>query len=63
MPKINIRSLRRTGRNLGLELREVEPHNEGSMLNIEDSILSKEETMLTITLFLVLEVEEEEEVE
>jgi hypothetical protein len=54
--RINIRSPRRTGRNLRLELREVEPHS-------EDNILSREEIMLTTTLFLVLEVEEEEEVE
>jgi hypothetical protein len=53
LPRINIRSPKRTGRNLKLELREVEPHREGS-------ILSKEEIMLTITLFLILEVEEEE---
>jgi hypothetical protein len=41
----------------------VEPHSEGNMLNREGSILNIEEIMLTITLFLVLEVEEEEEVE
>jgi hypothetical protein len=34
----------------------VEPHKEGSILNIE-------EIMLITTLFLILEVEEEEEVE
>jgi hypothetical protein len=34
----------------------VEPHREGG-------ILSREEIMLTTTLFLILEVEEEEEVE
>jgi hypothetical protein len=56
LPKINIRSPRRNGRNLRLKLREVEPHREGR-------IMSKEEIMLTTTLFLVLEVEEEEEVE
>jgi hypothetical protein len=56
LPRINIRSPGKNGRNLRLELREVEPHS-------EDNILSREEIMLTITLFLVLEVEEEEEVE
>jgi hypothetical protein len=56
LPRINIRSPRRTGRNLRTELREVEPHR-------EDNILSREGIMLTTTLFLVLEVEEEEEVE
>jgi hypothetical protein len=56
LPQINIRSPRRTGRNLRLKLREVEPHSEGNILN-------REEIMLTIILFLVLEVEEEEEVE
>jgi hypothetical protein len=60
LPKTNIRSPRRIG-SLGLslnanKLREVEPHS-------EDNILSGEETMMIITLFLVLEVEEEEEVE
>ena len=64
MPKTNIRSPERTGRNLRLELREVEPHNEGNnMLNKEGNIMSREEIMLTTTLFLILEVEEEEEVE
>jgi hypothetical protein len=63
LPRTNIKSLRRTGRNLRLELREVEPHREGCMLNREDNIMSREEIMLTTTLFLILEVEEEEEVE
>ena len=64
MPKRNTKSPRRNGRNLRVKLREVEPHSEGNnMLNREGSILSREEIMLTTTLFLVLEVEEEEEVE
>jgi hypothetical protein len=56
LPRINIRSPRRTGRNLKLELREVEAHNEGNILN-------REEITLIIIFFLVPEVEEEEEVE
>jgi hypothetical protein len=56
LPRTNIRSPKRTGRSLRLELKEVEAHREGNMLN-------REEIMLTITLFLVLEVEEGEEVE
>ena len=65
MPKKNIRNPRRNGKNLRVKLREVEPHSEGNnMLSIMGSIMSREEIMLTITtLFLVLEVEEEEEVE
>jgi hypothetical protein len=63
LPRTNIRSPRRTGRNLKLELREVEPHREGNMLNNEGNILRREEIMLIITLFLILEVEVEEEVE
>jgi hypothetical protein len=41
----------------------VEAHREGHMLNREDNIMSKEEIMLITKIFLVLEVEEEEEVE
>jgi hypothetical protein len=41
----------------------VAVHNEGNMLNIEDNILSREENMLITILFLVLGVEEEEEVD
>jgi hypothetical protein len=64
LPRTETRSPRRNGRNLQLEQREVEPHSEGNnMLNIEDNIIRREEIMLTTTLFLVLEVEEEEEVE
>jgi hypothetical protein len=63
LPRTNIRSPRRTRRNLRLELREVEPHNEANMLNIEGNIPNKEEIMLITIIFLILEVEEEEEVE
>jgi hypothetical protein len=63
LPRIKTKNPRRTGRNLRLELREVEPHSEGNMLNKEDSIPNREEIMLTIIFFLVPEVEEEEEVE
>jgi hypothetical protein len=63
LPRINIRSPRKTGRNLRLKLREVKPHNEGNMLNREDTILSREDIMLITILFLILEVEEEGEVE
>jgi hypothetical protein len=63
LPKTNIRSPKRTGRNLRLELREVEAHSRGNMLNSEVSIPNREEIMMTIILFLVQEVEEEEEVE
>ena len=64
MPRTNIRSPRKTGRNLRLVQRGVEPHSEGNnMLNNEGNIMSIKEIMLTITLFLVLEAEEEEEVE
>jgi hypothetical protein len=44
-------------------LREVRPHSEGHTLNREGSIQSRAEDMLTTILFLVPEVEEEEEVE
>jgi hypothetical protein len=63
LPRIKIRIPRRTGRNLRLKRREVEAHSEGNMLNREGNILSREEIMLIIILFLVPEVEEGEEVE
>jgi hypothetical protein len=64
LPRINIRSPKKNERNLRLRQREVEPHSEGNnMLNREGNILSKKETMLTTIPFLILEVEEEEEVE
>jgi hypothetical protein len=63
LPRKNSRSPRRNGRNLRLIQREVEPQREGHMLRRKDNIMSREEIMLTTTLFLVLEVEEEEEVE
>ena len=62
-PMIKIRSPRRIGRNLRLELGEVEAHSEGNMLNREGSVLNREEIMLIIIFFLVPEVEEEEEVQ
>jgi hypothetical protein len=63
LPRTNTRSPRRNGRNLGVRLREVGPHSEGHTLNRKDDIQSIAEDMLTITLFLIPEVEEEEEVE
>jgi hypothetical protein len=63
LSKIEIRSLRKTGRNLNLGLREVEAHSQGNTLDREGSMLIREESMLIIIFFLVLEVEEEEEVE
>jgi hypothetical protein len=63
LSKIGIRSLRKSGRNLNLKLREVGAHREGSMPNKEGSILNRGDNMLIEKLFLVLEVEEEEEME
>jgi hypothetical protein len=63
LPRIKTRNPKMTQRNLRLELREVEPHSEGNILNKEDSIPNREESMLIIMFFLVLEVEEEEDVE
>jgi hypothetical protein len=61
LPRIETRSLRKNGRNL--RLRKVEAHKKGNMLDREGSMLIREESMLITTFFLVLEVEEEEEVE
>jgi hypothetical protein len=63
LPRINIRSPRRNGRNLRVNLKEVGPHRGGHMLKREGNIQSRMEDMLTTTNFLVLEVEKEEEVE
>jgi hypothetical protein len=63
LPRIKITNPRRIGRNLRLELREVEDHSEGNMLSREGIIPNREEIMLIIIFFLVPEVEEEEEVE
>jgi hypothetical protein len=63
LPKINTRSPRRNGRNLRENLKEVELRREGHMLSSEDKKLNKEEDMLIMIGFLVLEVKEEEEVE
>jgi hypothetical protein len=63
LPRKNSRSPRRNGRNLRVRLRKVGPHREGHTLNREGSIQNRAEDMLTTTLFLVPEVEEEEEVE
>jgi hypothetical protein len=63
LPKTNSKSPGTTGRNLRLELREVEIRSEGNMLSKENNILSREEGMLITICFLVPEVEEEEEVE
>ena len=64
MPRRNIRSPRRNGRNLRVKLKEVEPHSEdNNMLSRGDSIMNSEEIMLMQTLFLVPEVGEEAEVE
>jgi hypothetical protein len=63
LSKIEIRSLKKNGRNLNLILREVEAHRKDNMLDREGSLLIRGEIMLMPTCFLVLEVEEEEEVE
>jgi hypothetical protein len=57
LPRRNSRSPRRKGRNLRVELKDVEPHSEDSnTLNREGSIMSRREIMLTQILFLVPEV-------
>jgi hypothetical protein len=63
LPRKESRSPGTIGRNLRHERRDVKAHREGHMLNKEDNIMSREEIMMITTLFLVLEVEQEEEVE
>jgi hypothetical protein len=64
LPKINIRSPRRNGRNLRVRLREAEPHSEdNNMLSRGDNKLISKVIMLMQTLFLILEVEVEGEEE
>jgi hypothetical protein len=63
LPKKELRNTRRSGINLREKLKEVEPHSESHMLNREGNIQSRAQDMLTQTIFLVLEVEEEAEVE
>jgi hypothetical protein len=64
LPKKELRSPRRNGRNLRVESREMKPHNRGSnMLSREGNKMISGESMLTQTLFLVPEVGEEAEEE
>ena len=63
MPRKEFRRPRRNGRSLRVKLREVEPHRGSNMLSRGDSIQSRVAIMLMQTLFLVLEVEVEEEEE
>jgi hypothetical protein len=64
LPKKELRSPRRNGRDLRVRLRGAEPHNRGSnMLSRGDSIQSRVADMLMQMLFLVLEEEEEAEEE
>ena len=63
MPRRNIISPRRNGRNLRVRLRKVEPHSEDHMLNRGGNIQSRVAVMLMPTLFLVPEVGEEVEEE
>ena len=64
MPKKELRSPRRNGRNLRVRLKEVEPHSKNNnMLSRGDSNLISEEIMLMQTLFLVPEVGKEAEEE
>jgi hypothetical protein len=56
LPRIGTRNQKKTGGNLRLRLREVEDCREGNIPN-------REVSMLMETIFLVPEVEKEEEVE
>ena len=63
LSKKELRSPRRNGRNLKVKLRKVKPHRGSHMLSREDNRTINEVIMLMQTLFLVLEVEAEEEEE
>jgi hypothetical protein len=63
LPKINIKIPRRNGRDLRVELREVEPHRGSNMLSRGDNIQIRVVVMMMQTLFLVPEVGEEAEEE
>ena len=63
MPRKNSKSPRRNGRNLGVKMKEVEPHRGSNMLSRGDNIQSRVADMLTPTHFLVPEVGEEAEEE
>ena len=62
MPKNELRSPKRNGRNLRVRLREVEPHSkESHRLSRGDSKIISEEIMLMQAPFLIPEVEVEVE--
>ena len=62
MLRKNSRSPKKNGRNLRVRLKEAKPQRGNHMLNREGNKMINEEIMLMQTLFLVLEVELEEEV-
>jgi chorismate-pyruvate lyase len=63
LARTNTKNPRRNGRNLRVRSREVVPHRGDHMWNREGNIIRRGEVMLTQTLFLAPEVEEEAEVE